>query len=365
MNVNLLSLAQDALGGNFSKLAGQFLGESPNATQSALTSLLPAVLGGIAQKGATPGGAAGLMSLINGANLDTSTLGNVAGLFGGGGSAMNDMLKLGTSSLVPALFGDKGGALVSALSSMSGIKSSSATSLLAMVVPLALTFVKKLIGDRGLDAGSLSSLLGSQGPNLQAALDPRITSALGYANPAAFVGKLGGAGAAVSTAAAAATATAPGSGLMRWLPWVIGAAVLAFLWNMFGNKPAPAPAPAPAVTAPAPVAKPAPVAAALPAKVYFDIGSAAVGADGSKTIAGVADLIKRENAKVSITGYTDKTGDAASNAELAKKRAGGVKDALLAAGVAETSVEMKPPLFVEVGAGGSDADARRVEIVKQ
>jgi hypothetical protein len=54
MNANLLSLAQDALGGDFSKLAGQFLGESQGATQTALSSLLPAVIGGIAQKGATP-----------------------------------------------------------------------------------------------------------------------------------------------------------------------------------------------------------------------------------------------------------------------------------------------------------------------
>lgn len=80
MNANLLTLAQHALGGEFSKLAGQFLGESQGATQSALGSLLPAVLGGIAQKGATPQGASGLLSLIDGARLDVSSLGNIKGL---------------------------------------------------------------------------------------------------------------------------------------------------------------------------------------------------------------------------------------------------------------------------------------------
>jgi outer membrane protein OmpA-like peptidoglycan-associated protein len=68
---------------------------------------------------------------------------------------------------------------------------------------------------------------------------------------------------------------------------------------------------------------------------------------------------------VALTGYTDKTGDVAKNEELAKSRASAVRDALKAAGVAEASVEMKPPMFVEVGAGGSDAEARRVEINKQ
>jgi len=148
MNANLLSLAQSALGGDFSKLAGSFLGESPTATQGALSSLLPAVLGSIAQKGATSDGASSLMSLINSANLDTSALGNVGGLFGGGGSGVSELMKAGTSRLVPALFGDKSGALVNALSSSSGIKASSATNLIAMVVPLIFTFLKKFIAER-------------------------------------------------------------------------------------------------------------------------------------------------------------------------------------------------------------------------
>ena len=116
MNANLLSLAQNALGGDFAKLAGQFLGESQGSTQSAIGSLLPALLGSIAQKGATQQGASSLMSLINGANLDVSSLGNIAGLFAGDGAGVKGLLKAG-ASLIPALFGDKVGALTNALSS--------------------------------------------------------------------------------------------------------------------------------------------------------------------------------------------------------------------------------------------------------
>jgi len=375
MNANLLTLAQEALGGDFSKLAGQFLGESQGATQSALSSLLPAVIGGIAQKGATPQGASGLMSLLNGANLDVASLGNIAGLFGAGGSGLNALLKAGTGSLVPGLFGDKAGALVSALSSSSGVKSTSATNLLAMVVPLILTFLKKFIGDKGLNAGSLSSLLSSQGPNLQGALDSRMSSALGFASPAAFLGGLGGqavdaaqrAGSAVAGGAAAA-ATAGKSGLMRWLPWVIGAAVVLFLWNLItgGSTPAPTPAPTAAVTAPAAApTTPAATSTALPAKVYFDVGAATLGADSGKTLNAVAEMIKKDGLKVMVTGYTDKTGDLAANEALAKNRSSAVRDALKAAGVSEANIEMKPPMFVEIGAAGGDAEARRVEINKQ
>ena len=308
MNANLLTLAQEALGGDFTKLASQFLGESSSSTQLAMTSLLPAVLGTVAQKGATPEGATGLLTLINGAKLDANSLGNIAGLFGGG-SGMNDLLKAGTGQFVPALFGDKSASLVNALSSSSGIKSSSATNLLAMIVPIVLMFLKKVIGDKGLNANSLSTLLASQGPNLQNALDNRITGALGFASPNAFLGGLGGhaadaarragaavasgAGAAANTAAAATAATK--SGLMRWLPWLIGLAVLWFLWNMFSGKQATTP-PATVPTASAPATAPV-VAAGFPAKVYFDTGSAAISADGGKTIAAAADAIKKDSAQ--------------------------------------------------------------------
>jgi outer membrane protein OmpA-like peptidoglycan-associated protein len=145
---------------------------------------------------------------------------------------------------------------------------------------------------------------------------------------------------------------------MRWLPWLIGAAVLLFLWNMFSGKSTP-PAPAPTVSAPAPVVM------SLPAKVYFDVGAAAIGAEAGSKIAAVADLAQKDGLKLSITGYTDKTGDVAKNEELAKSRAMAVRDALKAAGVAEANIEMKQPMFVEVGAAGGDAEARRVEISRQ
>ena len=100
--------------------------------------------------------------------------------------------------------------------------------------------------------------------------------------------------------------------------------------------------------------------------MYFETGSAAIGATGNATITAAANAIKNDKLKVGVTGYTDKTGDVAKNEELAKSRATAVRDALKAAGVAETEIEMRPPMFVEAGAGGStDAEARRVEINKR
>ena len=318
------------------------------------------------------------MSLISGANLDAHARQHRRALRWGG-SGMNDLLKAGTSSLVPALFGDKSGALVNALSSASGIKSSSATNLLAMVVPLVLMFLKKFIGDKGLDANSLSTLLGSQGPNLQGALDSRLTSALGFASPAAFLGGLGGrpptrrsvparpspggAGAAASTAAAATRDQVRPDALAALDHRRGGAAapVEHVQWQVHADA-----APAPVLRRPRrcrPAA--APVGMTLPAKVYFDVGAAAIGADGSNEDRRRRRPDQEGQPQGRVTGYTDKTGDVAKNEELAKSRAMAVRDALKAAGVAEANLETKPPMFVEVGTAGGDAEARRVEISKQ
>ena len=376
MNANLLQLAQQALGGDFAKQASRFLGESESTTKLAMSGLLPAVLGGIAQKGATPDGASSLLSLINRDNLDPSLLGNIAGLFSGGGTGADTLMKPGTASLVPALFGDKASSMVNALASMSGLKNSSASNLVALVVPLVLALLKKFIGEKGLNAKSLSSLLSGQGQYLQGALDSRITSALGFANPQALLGTLGTqtvdigkrAGAAVAGGATAATQTAAAaavqtrSGLMRWLPWLIAAAVLLFLWQLLAGG-SQAPVSAASVAAPASVA--AQATADFPARIYFDTGSATIGVDDGARVAAIAETIRKDDLKVAITGYTDRTGDAAKNEELAKSRALAVHDALKAAGVADASMQMSPPMFIETGAGGSDAEARRVEVSRQ
>jgi cytochrome c oxidase subunit 2 len=146
------------------------------------------------------------------------------------------------------------------------------------------------------------------------------------------------------------------------LPWIIGAIALWLLWNwLSGRKPEAVPPPPAAVEAPAP-APAAPVAVTLPASVYFETGSAAIGAEGSATVAGVASIVAAEGGNVAITGHTDKTGDAAANEELAKQRALAVRDALKAAGVAEANIVMQPPMFV-TGAV-NDREARRVDIAR-
>ncbi len=64
--------------------------------------------------------------------------------------------------------------------------------------------------------------------------------------------------------------------------------------------------------------------------------------------------------QIVVTGYADKTGNAAANVELAKKRAAAVRDELVQLGVEPRRIQLVPP--VNVTGGGSDDQARRVDV---
>lgn len=146
------------------------------------------------------------------------------------------------------------------------------------------------------------------------------------------------------------------------------------------------PAVAVAVEAPAPAASTPPPAAILPdvsqaiqasqaaadaasvkveqgvVRFYFASGQAELAAGA---VDALADLVKaaKGGRTLVISGFHDATGNAAKNAALAKQRAMAVRDALKAAGVPERQIELKKP--EQLADGGSDAEARRVEISLQ
>ena len=99
-------------------------------------------------------------------------------------------------------------------------------------------------------------------------------------------------------------------------------------------------------------------------KFYFASGKADLALGASEAL---LDVVKGAQAgrKVAISGFHDATGDAAQNAELAKQRALAVRNALTAAGVPESQIELKKPEQIAGNGMGSDAEARRVEISLQ
>jgi photosynthetic reaction center cytochrome c subunit len=107
---------------------------------------------------------------------------------------------------------------------------------------------------------------------------------------------------------------------------------------------------------------PPPLADAMRSVMYFGVGKSNLeGAQALGLAQLVATMTATPAAKVSISGYHSASGELASNQELAKQRAFSVRDALLAAGVAETRVILEKPAQAEANLSGEDPSARRVE----
>jgi photosynthetic reaction center cytochrome c subunit len=126
---------------------------------------------------------------------------------------------------------------------------------------------------------------------------------------------------------------------------------------------APAPTLVP-VSAPAAPAAPAASAAGLgPATVFFAVGSSTVESEGGKVLADLAATLKaRPDTTVSISGFHSAAGDLAKNQELAKNRAIAVRDALVAAGIAQDRLVLDKPLQTEANISGEDPRSRRVDV---
>jgi membrane fusion protein (multidrug efflux system) len=97
------------------------------------------------------------------------------------------------------------------------------------------------------------------------------------------------------------------------------------------------------------------------ASIYFARGEASLDEAALKAVHDEAATVIGIGTTISITGYADKSGKAGTNAELAKRRAIAVRDALVKAGMPPKRLQLKPP--VDVTGSGSDDKARRVDIV--
>lgn len=136
-----------------------------------------------------------------------------------------------------------------------------------------------------------------------------------------------------------------------------------------GAGPSAAATPAPAAEASA--APAAPVGAAADdddasivvengvVKFYFASGKADL-APGAAEALSDAVAAAKAGKKLVLSGFHDATGNPAMNAELAKKRALVLRDALVVVGVAESSIVMSKP--EQTTGSGDDAQARRVEV---
>jgi photosynthetic reaction center cytochrome c subunit len=110
-------------------------------------------------------------------------------------------------------------------------------------------------------------------------------------------------------------------------------------------------------------ATPPPLSEAQRAVLYFAVGSPALEPDQARALDPLIEALKAQPQRAAlVSGFHSGAGAAGPNEELAKQRAFAVRNALLAAGLPETRVELSKPQQAQANAAGEDAAARRVEV---
>ena len=179
MAVNLLDSAKGYLTDHLVNQISRMLGEDQQHTQKAFDGALPVVLNGIVQKVAKPGGISAVMDLVSEVSIPNRANDEVIVPVGGVLTELEGALSADTqpgsllsmgADINHSLFGSNSESIAGALASYSGIKQSSASSILNLTGPILLTVIRLKMADHGNGLSGLTSLLNSQTANLQSAL---------------------------------------------------------------------------------------------------------------------------------------------------------------------------------------------------
>lgn len=182
MSVNLLSLFNDTISSELSAKAGKFLGESTANTDTALITILPAILGGLVHKGSSPEGASGLLEFMDKESIDGSLL-EKSVEFLDGGKNTHKLLDTGESYL-DEIFEKKTQikSIVSLLTSRASLGQSSSSSIFKMTAPFFLHLLASHVKKESLDANGLAKLLDEQKNHLKLAAPSGLLDKLGLAS---------------------------------------------------------------------------------------------------------------------------------------------------------------------------------------
>ncbi len=231
MAINIIDMIQGVVGPQIVSRIGSLLGEKEQNAGSAIGHAVPAILGGLINKGSNAGGAGELFNQLN--DYDDGILDNLSGALSGGGHT--SLIDMGMK-LIGSLFGSRQNSLIGSLAKMAGIGQGSAGSLLGLLVPIVMGMLRKQTRAQNLDAGGLSRLLMDQKEHVARALPTELAQSAG-------LGDLLGDGAeAARTAATAvehtthAAARESKSLFGKLLPLIALLALAWLAWQFFGSS---------------------------------------------------------------------------------------------------------------------------------
>jgi OmpA-OmpF porin, OOP family len=389
MAVNLVEMVKGYLTPDIVQKAASFVGASESATQKAMNGIVPTLIAGLANQASTNGGAEKLSRILDMGKYDGSALNNLGSLFSGSETTQKAITQ-GKDTL-SSLFGNKTEGLVDQIARFAGLRTGSAASLLALILPLILSLLGRQRSTIGQSPSALASLLGGQKSFLSGLLPPGIGSLLGWTGyetvrprePVAYV--------------------EPKRETPGWLiPAIVlgGLALAALGWLLSRPDPVPLRETPVAARPAAPAAKmtdlqlPGGVKVSVPEGSFnyslhqwlagttdtavpkrfvfdnlnFETGSTKLTPDSVPTVDSLVAILKAYPlVAIRLEGHTDNTGDAAANKKLSLDRAIVVKEIMIKDGIADARVgtdgygQEKPIASNETEEGR--AKNRRTELV--
>lgn len=212
--MDILGLIKDKLTDSVIEKVSGFLGEHPEKIGPALNSAVPIVMGGIIRSASTEEGAGKVMDVLKDGGHTGEILDDLPTLLGNFDKTQL-LITIG-SNIFNHFSGNKGNSIVEKLSTLNGVRKTSASSLVGLAAPLVLGALGKVVGKEGLGVSGLSKLLSEQRETVFGALPPAIANQLNFK------------GATTTTAASKEEkpkeekpASTGGGGFPSWIPWVL------------------------------------------------------------------------------------------------------------------------------------------------
>lgn len=146
--MSLIPSLLEHLSGAPTEQIGRTLGLDKRATSSAITSVLPVILGGLANNTQQGNGAGALSSALD-RDHDGSILDDLAGYVNGGSTQIGD-------GILGHIFGGQRSQAEAAVESKTSLSSSQVTQLMALLAPIVMGYLGKRKREQSLDAGGLA-----------------------------------------------------------------------------------------------------------------------------------------------------------------------------------------------------------------
>jgi outer membrane protein OmpA-like peptidoglycan-associated protein len=280
MSTSITEILNRLVSTELAAVSAQIVGEKSDAAARGLASAVTSLLHGLEDKSSDARAMEIVADLANAVTRDPAGLDDVKGLLAGG--APTSTAAVAGNRLLGLLFGAEQSSLVDLIAHVSGLRLTSAASLLSLAAPMVLAAIGRRLGGGALTGPALAGLIGQERQSLLGLFSPpgavHAAAAGAVTSSAATLAHASKAPSHTAVAAAAHTAhTEPGRHLLaRLFAWLIIFMIpvgigFAYYWQTVHQGAHKAALPekiqAPATSPPASVAAPQPAPAPAPPPV--------------------------------------------------------------------------------------------------